>query len=190
LKLNWYNKNNVANVQIYNPVKDKWFKGTPTPNSNNYKVFGGSGTIIGDTIYYFGGASFGKHFPSKSVLRIGFIDKNNQTKIVWKDTILPQKFRGYRMACAKINGIPFWFGGSLKTYNYNGVAYDGSGGVSPSNQLFYFKNRKMYKINLDLPMDLRGIASFNDSIKYIIGGMTNNQKVSNKIFKLVYKKSK
>ncbi|NOQ92353.1 MAG: hypothetical protein GQ552_06520, partial [Flavobacteriaceae bacterium] len=53
----WSNKENVPNVQIYNPQKNSWITGTPVPNNHIYKSFGASGTIIGDTIYYFGGAA-------------------------------------------------------------------------------------------------------------------------------------
>jgi N-acetylneuraminic acid mutarotase len=52
----WSNSNNVNNVQIYNPSTDTWTTGTPVPNNSQYKVFGGSGTIVGDSIYYIGGA--------------------------------------------------------------------------------------------------------------------------------------
>ena len=42
----WSNTANVANVQIYNPSSDTWSNGTSLPNSSNYKVFGGSGSIF------------------------------------------------------------------------------------------------------------------------------------------------
>ncbi|MCB0623666.1 MAG: hypothetical protein KDC43_07050, partial [Saprospiraceae bacterium] len=54
----WSNNGNVNNVQIYNPVADAWLAGTPLPpGDDNYKVFGASGVIVGDTIYYAGGAT-------------------------------------------------------------------------------------------------------------------------------------
>jgi len=59
----WSNTTNVPKVQIYDPALNVWQTGTQTPNSLDYKAFGASGTIIGDTIYYFGGAKTGVVFP-------------------------------------------------------------------------------------------------------------------------------
>jgi|GEM_PF-5619179 len=41
---------------------------------------------------------------------------------------------GYRMAATSVENEAYWLGGSNNTYNYNGIAYDGSGGVPTSNQ--------------------------------------------------------
>ena len=54
----WSNNNNVPDVQIYDPAHDNWLIGTATPNITQYKMFGASGVIIGDTIYYNGGSYF------------------------------------------------------------------------------------------------------------------------------------
>ena len=49
---------------------------------------------------------------------------------------------GYRMAATSVNNKPHWIGGSTTTYNYNPVAYNGSGGVNPSNRDLYIINSK------------------------------------------------
>ena len=72
----WSNSGNVPNVQIYNPISDSWTVGTSTPNNNIYKSFGASGTIVGNTIYYFGGASMGGSFPIQNNLRILWLPHN------------------------------------------------------------------------------------------------------------------
>lgn len=77
----WINFTNVSYVQIYNPSNDTWLFGTPLPSSSDYKVFGGSGTIIGDTIYYFGGAVSVGNFYATKKLRKGVIDSNDPTNI-------------------------------------------------------------------------------------------------------------
>ncbi|MEZ4950536.1 MAG: hypothetical protein R2784_14295 [Saprospiraceae bacterium] len=43
--------------------------GTPVPNNNQYKAFGASGGIYGDTIIYIGGASIGNNFPIAPYIR-------------------------------------------------------------------------------------------------------------------------
>ncbi len=184
----WSDKENVPNVQVYNPETDSWLVGTSVPDNHTYKSFGASGTIIGDTIFYFGGASMGKHYPIQNILRKGIINVNDPTQIKWSHRVLDSTMVGYRMAVTKINNIPHWLGGSAKTYNYNAIAYNGSGGVHPSNRDLYLSNNKLNTTLLEnLPMDLRGIAEINDSTKIIIGGIEKNQKVSTNVYLLEWK---
>ncbi len=184
----WSDKENVPNVQIYNPKKNLWIKGTSVPNNHIYKSFGASGSIIGDTIYYFGGASMGKNYPIQNYLRKGIINPKQPSQITWSYQIIDSLKNGYRMASTSHNNKPLWIGGSSKTYNYNGIAYDKSGGVSPNQRILHLSHNKFNLVfNKNIPMDLRGIANINDSVKYIIGGIGENQKVSNKVYKLEWK---
>lgn len=181
----WSNTGNVPNVQIYDPKNDSWYVGDPVPTSSLYMAFGASGTIIGNTIYYHGGARSAINFPGQNKLRIGQINPLNPTQITWSYQTTP--YISYRAASTNGFSVPHWLGGSEVTYNYNGIAYNGSGGVP--NKL---ENLSWNTINFDtvitygerLPMDLRGIASIDNSLKYIAGGMIDNQKVSNKTFKI------
>ena len=184
----WSDKENVPNVQIYNPEANSWMVGTTVPDNHIYKSFGASGTIIGDTIFYFGGASMGKHYPIQNILRKGIINSNDPKQIEWSYQVLDATVVGYRMASTKINNIPHWLGGSTTTYNYNAIAYDGSGGVTPSNNHLYLSNNKLKTTILEnFPMDLRGIAEINDSTKIIIGGIKENQQVSNNVYQLEWR---
>jgi len=89
------------------------------------------------------------------------------------------------MASAIVKGQPHWIGGSNNTYNYNGLAYDNSGGVSPNNRVLVLVDGSWISSEVEtLPMDLRGIAMINDSIGYLAGGMLDNQQVTDKIYKL------
>jgi len=184
----WSDKENVPNVQIYNPEINSWSIGTPVPDNHIYKSFGASGTIVGDTIFYFGGASMGKHYPIQNILRKGIIEANNPTQIKWSHQVLDSRIVGYRMAATKLNNRPHWLGGSTTTYNYNAIAYNGSGGVHSSNRDLYLSNNKFgITILKKLPMDLRGIAEINDSTFIIIGGIKENQKVSANVYLLEWK---
>jgi len=185
----WYDKENIANVQIYNPAKNSWSIGTATPNNHKYKSFGASGTIVGDTIFYFGGASMGNHYPIQNILRKGIINPKNPTDIKWSYKIIDSATVGYRMAATSIQNQPYWLGGSTITYNYDAIAYDGSVGVHPSNSVLHLKNNQWQQdLTHRLPMDLRGIAEINDSTKIIVGGILENQQVSNKVYLLEWKK--
>ncbi len=180
----WSNTGNVGNVQIYDPANDQWVVGTPVPN-NLYKVFGASGTIIGNTIYYHGGALYGFNYPGQNSLRIGQINPSNPTQITWSS--INTGNITYRSACFNAFNIPHWFGGSGTTYNYNGIAYNGSGGVDPNIDNYVWNNNAFDTIQTagpNMPMDLRGVASINYYEKYIAGGMASNQIVSSKTFKI------
>jgi hypothetical protein len=187
----WSNTGNVPDVQIYDTKNDSWQVGTSTPNSSMYKSFGSSGTIYNDTIFYFGGASTGFNFPAQTNFRKGAIDPNNPTQIAWSQSVPNFQIKGYRMACTKSDVGIHWLGGSQVTYNYNGIAYNGSGGVVPLNRNLMY-NRFTGVLDTvpvsgaSLPMDLRGISEFNNNIRYIVGGMEVNQKVSKKTLKLEY----
>lgn len=164
----WSNTANVPNVQIYNPSFNSWQVGTPVPNNNFYKAFGASGIIIGDTIWYQGGASMGTNFPATSYLRKGVIDPLNPTSITWSYSDLGANCVSYRTACV-LSGYyqnPFWVGGSKKSYNYNGIAYDGSGGVIPRDSIISFEgNLSVYflgeQISGNITMDLRGASNLD-----------------------------
>lgn len=185
----WSDKGNVPNVQIYDPVKNSWTLGTPVPDDHFYKSFGASGTIVGDTIYYFGGAAMGKHYPIQNILRKGVVNNDDPRQITWSHQILDSSLVGYRMGVTSVNNMPHWIGGSDRTYNYNAIAYDGSGGVKPLNRDLYYEKGELKKdFSNKFPMDLRGIAQINDSVKIIVGGINEDLQVSNKVYKIVWKK--
>lgn len=183
----WRNTTNVINVQIYNPSTDSWMAGTSLPNNNTYKSFGASGVIDGNRIYYFGGASLGLNFPIQPFLRIGEIDPTNPQNITWSDSTFGTDTALYRAAAIMLNH-PTWIGGSRTTYNYDGIAYNGSGGVSPAAAIQQWNGENMTISNCDeLNMDLRGAANFPFSGEvFLAGGMEESQQVSDRLVKLRY----
>lgn len=196
----WSNTNNAANVQIYDPANDNWLTGTPVPSNSIYKAFGATGSISGNTIYYHGGASSGFNFPVQSNIRIGQINPLDPTQITWSVASTVNQISSYRAISMNVWGANIFhcIGGAKKTYNYNGIAYNGSGGVEPSNTVIeyaptssnnqdtsvivYYSNKKW------LPMDLRGAGFFSSTLPneyiYLAGGMGPNQKVSNRTIEL------
>ncbi len=186
----WSNNGNIPNVQIYNPYFNTWTQGTAVPNTNQYKAFGGSGIINYDTIYYYGGANTSSNFPATNYIRKGIINPLNPTTITWSLIPNPTLINAYRSACVIDNGNWVeWIGGSETSYNYDGIAYNGSGAVpiSPDVRILipYLNQVGACGLFDSLPNDLRGIAKIKNwqqsqSSNYIIaGGMWSNQKVSN-----------
>ncbi len=183
----WSNTTNVANVQIYNPKTDTWLTGTPVPNNNDYKVFGASGIIKNDTLFYIGGASNGGNFPATSVFRKGRINPDDPTQISWSAENTPGA-KGYRMAVATMAGGLAWIGGSDVTYNYNGIAYNGSGGVPALSRMktYYKYGGGLFESDspgfLPYIMDLRGVAQVDPDFFITAGGMGPGQKVTDKVY--------
>jgi hypothetical protein len=184
----WSNFSSINKVQIYDTYNDTWLVNNNMPPGNDYPVFGSNGIIVGDTLYYYGGASNQTSFPAKNLVRKGYINPTNPFFINWtkKDYLVPN---AYRMACTTVNDTVFWIGGSETSYNYDAVAYDGSGIVEPSNQIFqYDKSNFEIDNTLEIPMDIRGIVSINETTKFLAGGMESNGIVSNKLLKLTWRK--
>jgi len=179
----WSNSSNVNKVQTYNPATDSWMAGTPVPNNGAYKVFGASGVIIGDTIYYPGGARFAFNFPLDSALRIGIIHPQQPDSITWSMTTPPWSL-GYRMGAAVYQGQVLWLGGSAVSYNFNGSAYNGSGGVPPLGRIVRYDpltGQAVVDSQAIVPvMDLRGVAAIAPGQFIIAGGMGSGQQVSAK----------
>ncbi len=179
----WSNTGNIQDVQIYNTVSDQWFVGSSI-TWVEVAVFGAAGTIVGDTIYFIGGAQ-NNDFSIQSRLRKGAINPDNPLEITW--TSAPVPFRAYRPAATTANGNAYFLGGADNTYNYNGIAYNNNQGVEPNNRSLVYRPEDQYleeDLLNSLPMDLRGIANVSDSIKYLAGGMLSNQTVTDKLWKL------
>ena len=185
----WSNNTNVPDVQIYDPANDNWLVGTSVPDNNYYKVFGSSAQIVGDTIFYYGGATTGWNFPAQWVLRKGIIDPQDPTQISWSQEIDAPN-RNYRSACITHGNNVFWIGGSATSYNYNGIAYNGTGGVEPTftvarfdtdTKIWYEGNGSPFGV-----MDLRGCGQISPTSWIICGGMESGQKVSKFTYLLEY----
>ena len=177
---------NVPDVQIYNPEANSWTAANPVPNTNDYKVFGAAGTIIGDTIYYFGGARLGFNFPASNSFVKGAINPNDPTDITWERTVPTPSVFGYRMAATRRYGKAYWFGGSAITYNYNGLAYSNNAPVPPANiMLSYDPATGLWDTStVALPMDLRGIGEPGLNVRYIAGGMLDGPEVTDKAWEI------
>lgn len=183
----WSNSGNFPNVQIYDPSLNQWQNGTFVPTSFQYTAFGASGYIVGDTLYYHGGAAGGS-FAARKFMRKGYINPADPTDITWELMADAPGDAGYRSACSAKGNTLFWVGGSALSYNYNGIAYNGSGGVDPSARILHFNNSNyLYSDDLTQPygvMDLRGIAKLSNDRWIICGGMDTSQVVSNRTFLL------
>ncbi len=185
----WSDVANVPDVQIYDPANDAWQVGSPLPNSAIYTAFGAAGEIVGDTIYYYGGAS-GSGFAASKRLRRGVINPANPTQIDWEFVENSPGDAGYRTAAVTIEDKVFWIGGSGIAYNFDGIAYNGSGGVPPLFRILEYDAADLtWNEGLGQDqgiMDLRGAAQISETSFVIAGGMESEQSVTNRVFRLDY----
>ena len=197
----WSDFQNVNDVQIYHPETNEWIEGTSTPNNSDYKVFGGSGEIVGNTIFYHGGVKSNAGFFPTDEVRKGTINPDAPEEIEWEVLGVSELGNTYRAAAVSVpaaNAV-FWIGGSELGYNFDGIDYNNSGGVEPSNRIIghnYFTPELMYEASVNntsgelIPMDLRGIAKLSTQSEetlgnfssIICGGMLSNQEVTDKVF--------
>jgi len=129
----WSNTSSVSNVQIYNPAADTWQIGTPVPATSQYRAFGAAGGIVGDKIIYAGGARMGINFPIAPYIRCGEIDPSDPTQIVWSfiEDTLAARYRAAPIVNYDRPDALRLVGGSSVTYNFDAIAYAGSGIVEP-----------------------------------------------------------
>ncbi len=183
----WNDSSNVRAVQVYNPITNTWQLATLLPNEPNAAVFGGAGTIVGDTIYFLGGAVFSKNYPPSRQFYKGIIDKTDPLKIEWKNTgTYPGEFR-YRSIAFESNGRIFFWGGSNQTYNYNGISYQQKKPVAPNKTVLIYDIKKgSFRIKPigNSVMDLRNITKSSNNKWYLAGGMGKKQKPTNKVIEL------
>ena len=162
----WSNTGNVSSVQIYNPALDTIMQGTPVPNNNMYKAFGASGVIIGDTIYYCGGVEDAT-WKNVNFLRKGVINPNDPSDITWTNPATNPGDKGYRMGAVVYGNTGFWIGGAGNSYNYDGIAYDGTGGVDPLDRIMaYHAKSQTWEVDTATPfsvMDFRNIAQIDSN---------------------------
>lgn len=185
----WNDNTNINDVQIYNPTLDSWTAGASTPNTSNFKVFGASGTIIGDTIYYYGGTKITSiNFVATNEFRKGVINPEDPTDIIWSLEPHDELPDGYRMACTSFGDDVVWIGGAEVAYNFDGLAYAGGAVVPPHQEIRTYNSvSNMWSFFEDSPfpiMDLRGIARVADDEWIIAGGMTTNAQVTDAVYRI------
>ncbi len=176
----WNDSLNVLAVQVYDPQKNEWHLATSLPDEKTAAVFGGCGTIVGDTIYLLGGAQFAKNYPPSQQFYKGAIDPQNPLQIKWINAgnyPLPHRYRSVAFAR---KGKVYFYGGSNETYNYNAIAYADKKSVDPNKTvLIYSILTGQFSIRpiINSRMDLRNIVQSSNGKFYLVGGMGQKQTV-------------
>jgi N-acetylneuraminic acid mutarotase len=182
------NTSTVPDVQIYNASFDSWTIGNSTPNNPQYKSFGASGYILGDTIYYFGGVTQDPGFQTTNHFRKGVIDADDPSQINWSIIYANPGDPIYRGACSGHNKTLFWIGGSKEAYSYNALGFNTNLPVISNHRVLENNlNYNAYFNYYDSPyyvMDLKGIAKLGGGNWMIAGGIDSLQQASDRTFLL------
>lgn len=181
----WHDRDNVRDVQVYDPARDRWMGATPIPGP---PVFGHAGAIAGNTIVYLDGVRVEpspRRFAIERSAWKGEIDPQDPTRITWME--LPDH-PGPALYRAAAGGAPDagWIlvaGGTHNPYNYNGIGYNGRPSEPRSEVFGYDVARGTWTRLGELPhgiMDLRGLVAAGDSL-FLVGGMESGQRVTRRV---------
>ena len=180
----WDNRDNVSDVQVYDPAADAWRLGTRIVGP---PVFGHAGAIAENTIVYVDGVKTSQTRPrftmERSVWR-GEIDPEHPSEIDWRKMPDHPGAPLYRAAAVGVGHWVIITGGTDNPYNYNGIGYNGIPS-EPRSSVFAFDTRSGEWRSLaplgEPSMDHRGIAVAGDRL-VIIGGMGRGQRVSSSVW--------
>jgi hypothetical protein len=176
----WHDVDNVALVQYYDLVENRWRQATPFPGT---PVFGHAGAIedghmlICDGVRVVHESGQGKYAPSDECW-LGKIDEQAPERIDWTPVPAhpgPPRYRS--AAIASERGFLF-VGGSSNPYNYDGIGYDGRPSEPESDLLWFDRRRNRWRTEVGpAVMDLRALAVTTGGT-FVIGGMRARQTVS------------
>jgi len=121
----WHDGSNVADVQWYDPVEDRWSSASPIEGT---PVFGHTGAVSGDRIIYVDGAQVVEgtpRFVPDTAAWQGTVDRADPARIRWSQVAMHPGPVLYRSAGAALGDVALFLGGSHNPYNFNGIGYDG-----------------------------------------------------------------
>lgn len=187
----WHNDGNVNLVQVYDVKSDSWQQASPFPGE---PVFGHAGGISDNKMLICDGVKVQprekqrRTFAQVAKCLIGVINSNSPDKIDWQILPHPTGIGKYRMAAAGVQlannkGIMF-VGGSDNPYNYNGIGYNSEPSKPSSDIWFYDLEKEQWMLGSHgvRTMDHRGLLISQSGDKaYIVGGMLDQQNVSNQV---------
>lgn len=181
----WHDTDNVADVQVYDTVRDSWHRAAPIRGT---PVFGHAGGISGNTIIYCGGAYKNPHggkprYIASEECWKGTVRLGDTVEIEWSPVPAHPGLATYRMAAGGFKKWIVFAGGTSNPYNYNGNGYD-ERPAQPSKFVFAWNTKTSeWETWPSMPaptMDHRGLVPMGESL-VIIGGMEAGQKITAKI---------
>jgi N-acetylneuraminic acid mutarotase len=182
----WHDDGNVALVQRYDVLEDRWVDATPFPGA---PVFGHAGAIAGNVLVVCDGVRVteqqGKRRfePSPECWR-GVIDEQAPENIAWKQIAQHPGPARYRMAAAALGdrAALLFVGGSANPYNYDAIGYDSQPSEPEVGALVYDVDTGLWRRQATpvATMDTRGLVMVGGNV-LVIGGMRAGQRVESTV---------
>ena len=179
----WHDRDNVADVQLYDPARDVWMGATSIPGP---PVFGHGGGVAEDAILYRDGARVtdgSPRFVAERSAWHGSVDPADPGGIAWSEVRAPGPPL-YRPAGGSIGPWVVLVGGTDNPYNYDGIGYDGRP-ARPSAEVWgYHVGTRSWAVGPPLPqpsMDHRTLARAGGLV-LLAGGMVGDQQVSDQVW--------
>jgi len=179
----WHDKDNVADVQIYDTQTDAWVQASDYPGP---PVFGHSGGIADGVLVICGGvkvvplAEPGKRtFKISQACYSGQIDPADPAYIDWQPMPSHPGPALYRAASTGFVKSVVFAGGSDNPYNYNGIGYDGVPSQALRQIWAYDVVQKAWLdvgVLAQASMDHRGLLVLPEQSFAIIAGMGEKQR--------------
>lgn len=180
------NEGNSIDNYFYNPSFDSWSVCSSLPENEFFKSEGGSGYILGDTIFYFGGKS-GIFSPSaRNFLRKGIINKDDPTEINWFFVEDVVGFDLYDVVASGHDKTVLFFGGASEIYNYTGQNNDGNN-VDENERILHYSSSANQSTVFNLNEGFKGIngtAKIGGGNWIVAGGVNSFGVVKDKVFLL------
>ena len=198
----WHQSGNVNLVQVYDTQTDTWAQATPMPIPATFGLAAGAvgrELVVCDGVKVKPLANQKRTFSASPVCLYGRIEAKDHLRIQWQaiphfitpltKTTNSDDISYYRMAAVGVpeashNGQIVFIGGSDNPYNYNGIGYNGKPS-QPSAWLNRFDLAShqwlMPQKLAEASMDHRGLILYKQSL-IRIGGMTQDQHVTDKVF--------
>ncbi len=181
----WHDEGNVADVQIYDIVRDRWMSAAPFPGR---PVFGHAGALVGRTLVVIDGvAVVERDEKGRRRFRLvrqawrGDIDARDPRRIRWRRIADHPGAPVYRAGAAAVpeKGWALFTGGAYRAYNYDGIGYDGVPAEASDRVFAYDVKADAWR---DLgrmavaSMDHRGLLAGPHGF-HLVGGMDGARRV-------------
>lgn len=172
----WHDRDNVRDVQLFDPVKQVW---TALPPIIGTPVFGHAGGVVGDELIYCDGVGVDRRqaqpFAAVTGCFAATLDPNDVQSLSWRTLTHHGHRARYRVAAGALSGRGWlvFAGGTARPYNFDGTGYDGVASAAVNDVFAWSARREQW---IDLPalpvasMDHRGLVAVGDTL-WLIGGM-------------------
>ncbi|GAB4184345.1 MAG: hypothetical protein Tsb002_07250 [Wenzhouxiangellaceae bacterium] len=183
----WHDVGNVNLVQVFDTQTHQWSQAEPWPGN---AVFGHAGAIADNHLLVCGGvriaypATGNRQFLPNNECWQGIIRTDDPRRIDWRPAPAMPGGARYRSASAADGRWVVFAGGAHNPYNYDGIGYNGEPAQALPTVIGFDLDEQRWGCFTPSPrgsMDHRALIVMETHQAILIGGMTNDQQVSDQV---------